>query len=112
MTWRSEDENGDETVEVVYATPEAQRVVTIAFTPGLTAVQAARRTGLLDEFPEIQASPLVLGVFGERVEEDRQLVPGERVEICRPLKQDPRTMRSSLAASGGVMGRRQGGQDK
>ena len=60
---------------------------------------------LIDDYPEIQTLPLVLGVFGERVGEARKLVPGERVEICRPLQQNPREMRSNLVASGGVMGR-------
>ena len=104
--------SGQDTVEVGYATPEIQRVVRVAFTPGLTAAQAVRRAGVLEEFPEIQASPRVLGVFGVRGEEDTPLAPGERVEICRPLKQDPRAMRSSAAADGGVMGRPQRGQEK
>ena len=95
----------DETVEVVYATPETQCVVAVPFTPGLTAGQAVEYSCLIDDYPEIQTLPLVLGVFGERVEEARKLVPGERVEICRPLQQDPREMRSNLVASGGVMGR-------
>ncbi|MEE8236725.1 MAG: RnfH family protein [Gammaproteobacteria bacterium] len=102
----------DNTVEVVYATPEVQRVVRVPFTPGLTAVEAVRRAGVLEEFPEIQASPLVLGVFGARVEEDTPLAPGERVEICRPLKQDPRAMRWSVAADGGVMGSPRRGEDE
>ncbi len=106
------DEDTGDSVEVVYATPEFQRVVRVSFTPGLTAGQAVRRAGVLEEFPEIQSGPLVLGVFGERVEEDRQLAQGERVEICRPLKQDPRAMRWSLAAGGGVMGRPRSGPDK
>ncbi len=96
--------DADESVEVVYATPETQRVIELPFTPGLTAGQAVELAGLIDDYPEINASPLVLGVFGERVEEARKLVPGERVEICRPLQQDPREMRSNLVASGGVMG--------
>ena len=97
--------NADETVEVIYAAPETQRIVAVPFTPGLTAGQAVEHAGLLEDFPEIQALPLVLGVFGERVEQERKLLPGDRVEICRPLQQDPREMRSTLAASGGVMGR-------
>ncbi len=104
--------SGGDTVEVVYATPEVQRVVRVSFTPGLTAAQAVRRAGVLEEFPEILASPLVLGVFGTRVEENTPLAPGERVEICRPLKQDPRAMRWSVAADGGVMGRPPRGQEK
>ena len=87
-------------------------MVRVSFTAGLTAAQAVQRAGLLEEFPEIQASPLVLGVFGARVEENTPLAPGERVEICRPLQQDPRAMRWSVAADGGVMGRPQRGQEK
>ena len=99
-----------DSVEVVYATPEVQRIVQVAFKEGLTAIQAVERTGFLDEFPEIRSDPLVLGVFGESAEPHRKLSPGDRVEICRPLKQDPREMRSSLAAGGGVMGRAKDGQ--
>ncbi len=104
-------ETGD-TVDVVYATPNAQRVVEVPFTPGLTAIRAIELAGLLEEYPEIQDRPLVLGIFGERVEETHVLAPGNRVEICRPLQQDPRTMRWSVTATGGVMGRSQNDKDK
>jgi putative ubiquitin-RnfH superfamily antitoxin RatB of RatAB toxin-antitoxin module len=99
------EDAGKASVEVVYATPDVQRVVEIPFTKGLMAIQAVERSGLIDEFPQIDSSSLILGVFGERIELERVLETGERVEICRPLQQDPRDMRSSLAAKGGVMGR-------
>ena len=84
-------------VEVVYATPDVQRAVRVGLTPGLTAGRAVRESGLLDEFPEIAERPLVLGVFGERVAERRVLAAGDRVEICRPLKRDPRDRRRERA---------------
>ena len=40
--------SGDDTVEVVYATPEVQRVVRVSVTAGLTAAQAVRRAGALE----------------------------------------------------------------
>ena len=92
-------------VEVVYATAENQRVVQVEHSTGLTAIEAVRRSGLLLEIPPIESSQLVLGVFGEQVAPDKPLVPGDRVEICRPLQQDPRDMRSGLAATGKSMGR-------
>ena len=92
-------------VQVVYATPEIQRIVEVPFSDGLTALQAVERSGLLEEFSDICRNPLILGMFGERVEPDRKLAPGDRAEICRPLQQDPRNMRSSVVALGGVMGR-------
>jgi putative ubiquitin-RnfH superfamily antitoxin RatB of RatAB toxin-antitoxin module len=93
-----------ETVEVVYATPQAQRVVTLSWQDGLTAGEALRRSGLLEEFPEIGQRPLVLGLFGLRVEPDRLLRQGERVEVCRPLERDPRALRRELLKQGQVMG--------
>ena len=92
------------TVEVVYATPDDQRIVTLAFTPGITARDAVDASGLLEAFPEINARPLVLGVYGEPVEPNRPLSPGDRVEICRPLQRDPRTLRRELLKQGQVMG--------
>lgn len=91
-------------VEVVYALPQAQRVVTLAHEPGMTARDAVERSGLRGEFPEIDAHPLVLGVFGTRVALEHVLEPGDRVEICRPLKADPRDLRRLMLASGKVMG--------
>lgn len=92
------------TVEVVYATPDEQRLVTIEHSPGMTARDAVERSGLLETFPEISTRPLVLGVYGEHVGADRVLAPGDRVEICRPLLRDPRTLRRELLKQGQVMG--------
>jgi putative ubiquitin-RnfH superfamily antitoxin RatB of RatAB toxin-antitoxin module len=84
-------------VEVVYATAYEQRIVRVPFVQGLTAEQAVRESGLVDALPEIAARPLVLGVFGVRVELRHRLAPADRVEICRPLQRDPRDRRRELA---------------
>ncbi len=92
-------------VEVIYATPDEQRIVGIEWQRGLTAIEAVRRSGLIESYPAIESSPLILGLFGERIAESHELEPGNRVEICRPLQQDPRDMRSELARQGDSMGR-------
>jgi len=86
-------------VEVVYALPDEQRIVSVALTPGLTAGEAVRRSGLLEAYPEIER-PLVLGLFGEPIGEDRPLAAGDRVEISRPLARDPRDLRRERVAQG------------
>ena len=91
-------------VEVVYALPETQHIVAVAHSPGLTARQAVEASRLMDAYPEIAARPLVLGLFGEPVEGERQLSPGDRIEICRPLLRDPRALRRELSKLGQVMG--------
>jgi hypothetical protein len=87
-------------VEVVYALPDRQRVVTVALpAQGLTARAALEQSGLTVEFPEILGQPLVLGVFGDLCAPDRPLRAGDRLEIYRPLRNDPRATRRERVAS-------------
>ena len=81
-----DSENRSEKVVVVYALPDAQHLVDIEFTAGMTAREAVERSGLLDQFPEIRKEPLVLGVFGNAVNAEDEVEPGARIEICRSLE--------------------------
>ncbi len=94
------------TVEVVYALAERQWIVSVPLTDGLTAAEAVRRSALIEQHPEIGQRPLVLGLFGVRIEPGHPLQAGDRVEICRPLREDPRQMRRHLIEAGRVMGQR------
>jgi len=90
---------GTARVEVVYALPDRQRVVTLALPEaGLTAQAAVERSGLLDEFPALRERPLVLGIYGTVCAPDRPLRERDRVEIYRPLQVDPRAQRRERAA--------------
>lgn len=84
------------TVEVVYATPQRQRLIRLAVAPGTTAAEAIDRCGIRDAFPHIDAHPEV-GIFSRRVPLDTILQAGDRVEIYRPLVADPKTARRSRA---------------
>jgi putative ubiquitin-RnfH superfamily antitoxin RatB of RatAB toxin-antitoxin module len=101
------------TVEVVYALPKRQRVVQLALRAGMTADEAVRDSGLAGEFPELGTRPLLLGIFGRRVDGTQPLRDGDRVEIYRELKFDPREARRraaqgarSVRKSGSAAGRR------
>lgn len=85
-------------VEVVYALPGRQRVVRLPLEQPMSAEQAVRASGLLEEFPELAGQVLALGVFGRRVDAQHPLRAGDRVEIYRPLKVDPREARRRAAA--------------
>jgi len=98
------DEGRAPVVTVAYGKPDVQVVVEITLTPGLTAAEAVDRSGLLERFAEIDARALVLGVYGKRVAGSQPLHAGDRVEICRPLVQDPRDMRRDALAAGTVIG--------
>lgn len=59
----------------------------------MSAQAAVRASGLLEEFPELASQVLVLGIYGRRVDGQHLLRAGDRVEIYRPLKADPREAR-------------------
>ncbi len=80
-------------VEVAYATPEQQIVVEIELPPGSTLEQAIVASGLLKRFPAIDLLRDGVGIFGARRALTDTLREGDRVEIYRPLKADPRDQR-------------------
>jgi len=83
----------DSLVEVAYARPERQWVVSVSWREGMTAIEAVDASGLLRELTELPRDTLLLGVFGSRVEPDQPVRAGDRVEIYRPLRFDPRAAR-------------------
>ena len=88
-------------VEVAYARADRQWVVWMPMREGLTALGAVLASGLLEECPELSERPLLLGIYGERVDEAHLLRGGDRVELYRPLRNDPREMRRRAARSAG-----------
>ena len=80
-------------VEVVYARPAAQTLLTVRLGAGATVLQAIRASGVLDECPEIDLARMGVGVFGKIVALDARLRAGDRVEIYRPLTVDPKEAR-------------------
>jgi putative ubiquitin-RnfH superfamily antitoxin RatB of RatAB toxin-antitoxin module len=84
-------------VEVAYALPGRQRVVRVPLREGMTALEAVRAAALEREFPELADVAPVLGIFGRRVEHGQPLRDGDRVEVYRPLKFDPREARRRAA---------------
>lgn len=84
---------------MAYARPDRQFVVGVELRAGATALDALRASGLLESCPELDAATAVLGVFGAQVRPDHALRDGDRVEIYRPLKADPRAARRARAQS-------------
>ena|SRR5690606_4955345 len=91
-------------VEVAYALPERQRIVTLEVERGCTALEAARRSGIADEFPEIDLDTADMGIFATPLDGKVLPAPAEyvleerdRVEIYRPLLMDPKDARLARA---------------
>jgi putative ubiquitin-RnfH superfamily antitoxin RatB of RatAB toxin-antitoxin module len=90
-------------VEVVYARPERQEVISITVPAGSTARQAIEVSGLLARYPEIDLNDNKLGIYAKLAGTDTVLRDRDRVEIYRPLIADPKEVRKQRAADGKVM---------
>lgn len=96
-------------IEVVYAKQEQQALLKLMVEEGTTAQQAVEQSGILQQFPEIDATQLKLGIFSKAIKSDTVLRERDRVEIYRPLIADPKAVRRSRAEAGKVM--KKGGGD-
>ncbi len=87
-------------VEVVYALPDKQKLLTLELPAGSSVREAALRSGMDRHFPGLDLAGAPLGIFGKAVAkpEERTLEEGERVEIYRPLIADPKEVRKQRAA--------------
>lgn len=99
---RRMDKRSDMNIEVVLALPQTQYLIQLHLAPGHTArmaVDIALAAGLVPAGTSLDVDPAsaALGVFGERVQDDYLLRPGDRVEIYRPLQQDPKDLRRQRA---------------
>lgn len=90
-------------VEVAYARPERQEIVPVKVPDGTTALEAARLSGITDLFPEIELESIDMGVFGKVIKDPsaHELRDGDRVELYRPLKIDPKQARLNRAKKKG-----------
>ena len=85
-------------VEVAYALPDKQYLLTVEVAEKATVADAIRATTLLDKYPEIDLQNGLIGIFGKRVDLQQPLFSGDRVEIYRRLTIDPQTARRIRAA--------------
>ena len=87
-------------VEVAYAKPEEQVIVTLSMPEGATVDAAIKASGLLERFPEIALPDLKAGIFGEVCKLDQPVKEADRIEIYRPLIHDPKDARRQRASKG------------
>lgn len=98
-------------VEVVYALPAKQEVLSVRLPQGATVRQAIEQSGILAKHPEIDLAKNKLGVFAKIAKPDSVLRDRDRVEIYRPLIADPKEVRKQRAAEGKVMKKGAGEQE-
>ena len=91
-------------VEVAYALPNEQDLLSVNVDTGTTIQEAVQLSGVLEKHPDIDLGKTnKIGIFGKLAKLDKILKDGDRVEIYRPLIADPKEVRRKRAAEGKVM---------
>ena len=80
-------------IDVCYALPDRQTLISLQLPQGATLEQAIGASGILERHPDIDLAKQKVGVFGKLKPLDTVLADHNRVEIYRPLIVDPKLAR-------------------
>jgi putative ubiquitin-RnfH superfamily antitoxin RatB of RatAB toxin-antitoxin module len=83
-------------VVVAYGGPEGQATVAVSLPEGSTLADAVALSGLVERFG-LFAAALAFAIHGQRAVASTPLRRGDRVELLRPLRADPREARRQRA---------------
>jgi len=89
----------DFTIEVVYAQPEQQELISLSYSQPVTVEQAIHDSGILQIFPDINLSQVQVGIYGQKCTFNTILKANDRVEIYRALQQNPMDARRNRAVA-------------
>jgi putative ubiquitin-RnfH superfamily antitoxin RatB of RatAB toxin-antitoxin module len=91
------------TVQVVWAEQDQAVELTVMLPPGSSVAEAVARSRLREHCPRVPIDAPV-GVWGREVTAETPVSDGDRIEVYRPLPQDPKETRRALARQGRTMG--------
>ncbi|WP_194755922.1 RnfH family protein [Aliidiomarina indica] len=92
-------------VEVVYGTPEKQKILSVSVAQGLTVAQVIEQSGIKKYFPEIDLDKQAVGIWNKTCKLTDVPRQGDRIEIYRPLIADPKEIRRRRAEQAKAEGR-------
>lgn len=81
------------TVEIAYALEDQAYLQSVQVAPGSTIEQAIKQSEVLEQYPEINLTINRVGIYAELRSLKDLVVEGDRVEIYRPLRADPKDAR-------------------
>jgi len=85
------------TVEVAYALPDEQVIMSLEVAENTSVEHAIKRSGILERYPQINMDTDKVGIFGKICKLDATLSHKDRIEIYRPLIADPKESRRQKA---------------
>lgn len=85
------------TVEVAYALPDEQVILSLEVAEDCVVEDAISRSGILDNYPQIDLATDKVGIFGKMCKLNASLRNKDRIEIYRKLIADPKESRRQKA---------------
>lgn len=90
-------------IVLVYSpAPREVREWALVLPTGSTVAQALESSGIFQSFPELASSRPAVGIWGRKASLKQVLQEGDRLEIYRPLRVDPKIARRERFSSQGV----------
>ena len=85
------------TVEVAYALPDEQVILSLEVPSDYVVEDAIKRSGILENYSQIDISTDKVGIFGKMCKLNAKLRDKDRIEIYRKLIADPKESRRQKA---------------
>jgi len=92
-------------IEVVYGTPERQKILSIQVPDQTTVERAIELSRMQDYFPEMEVDAERVGIWNRSCKLQDTVRHGDRIEIYRPLIADPKENRRRRAEKAKEEGR-------
>jgi putative ubiquitin-RnfH superfamily antitoxin RatB of RatAB toxin-antitoxin module len=80
-------------IEIVYAQPQHSIIKSLQLAQGSTIADALAGVASDQDFLGVDLANSALGIFGRAARRDDKLKDGDRIEIYRPLLEDPKLAR-------------------
>lgn len=84
-------------VEVCYALPDKQTLLSLEVPQEHTIKDIILESGIVELYPEIDLEGVKVGIFSKLAKMGDTLHAGDRIEIYRPLIADPKEVRKQRA---------------
>jgi len=85
------------TVTVAYAAPGVETVMTLTIAAGATVADAVAASGVVERLA-LPSTAIGFAIHGQRADRDTPVADGDRIELTRPLRADPKQVRRARAA--------------
>ena len=88
-------------IEIVYAEPQRSIGKSLNVEQGARIADALKLASLDEDFQGVDLANATVGIFGSVASRDRPLKEGDRIEIYRPLAEEPKLARRKRASRSG-----------